>query len=659
MIPALKQYPRFDKGSPSTEYRQIMNFCVNYLEGMLVSLMHMDIPEDSQNHVKTIQSLQQKLLSRERTIRHAFQFQVEKYFSDFKSISRSRLRVNYTGNYQSSMMPEQKLTGIQDDIATISNKHLNSHKTQLQNIGIRLKTLVHRSDDNNDDNPISPLNLCNGFLASIETLNFSTLKNRYLIELFDHCLVSQLGNFYNQIDLGFYYLNILTELTDHALFVQPEAEKTVSENSSVISTNYSEPVQDSHSKVTSISKHIEQQQDKTAELEKILEEFKLVTENGTLDYVNLLLRLRKDITPLVNKNKHYDIDKFVHFYTSLLDNTLLSTPLKTQLSRLSCPLLELVLLDPFFFRSSTHPVNEFLQSIIDFELRFKHQSKSLSALSKFINSILKLTKPALSDYLPLIEQYESFKAAEIERITLLKDEKLLAEEKLKEELLQVINDVTALLAVDNETMLFFYDDWLLLMLHHVQKNGRESAEYMQTVEQAQMLAWFLDVNKNGPHPDYEPVSFKTLLTDVDKGLVSLNYSSEHRNRTRKQLLKEYKKANTKQSFSVMSTAQRNFISNKIKITNSNRPADNKSSTDSSSMAETLNKGDWVEIKSSSGKTFNRAKLKWVDPDKKQYIFIDQRGHIIKECDINELDQDFSYGNIKILKRPSHLKNVYS
>ena len=46
MIAALQQFPRFDKGSPSSEYQQIINFCVNYLEGMLVGLIHMEIPSD-------------------------------------------------------------------------------------------------------------------------------------------------------------------------------------------------------------------------------------------------------------------------------------------------------------------------------------------------------------------------------------------------------------------------------------------------------------------------------------------------------------------------------------------------------------------------------------------------------------------------------------
>ena len=115
MIPALQQFPRFEKGSPSTEYQQIINFCVNYLEGMLVGLIHMDIPIELEAHASEIKLLQQRLISRERTVRHAFQFQIEKYFSDFKSISRTRLRINFTH----AGLSDHKTSRIQDIIQSI------------------------------------------------------------------------------------------------------------------------------------------------------------------------------------------------------------------------------------------------------------------------------------------------------------------------------------------------------------------------------------------------------------------------------------------------------------------------------------------------------------------------------------------------------------
>ena len=674
MIPVIQPFPRFDKGSPSSEYQQIVNFCVNYLEGMLVGLIHMDIPTEIEQYAKNIQPLQQRLISRERTVRHAFQFQIEKYFSDFKSISRSRLSVNYSSQSSTVGLSDHKAAQIRDILDSISSKHRLNHKNQIQNTARRLKTLVHRSDENNDDNPISPLNLSKAFLASIETLNLTALKYRHLFRLFDHTLDHQLGIFYNQIDLGLYHLDILVELTDTALFLPPETEdiaETSSEDEIDINNPVNEPaekepeptaeiepeisekVQDN---VTSIQNHIDKIKENQLAIENSIKEFKLSTENGTVDFVALFSQLQQTLILLLDEKQVADIHKFAHYFTSLLNNSLLSTPLKTQLSRLSCPLLEMVLIDPFFFRSSSHPVNDFLQSIIDFELRYKHQGESLAILASLIDSLLKIEKPALSDYQPLIKSYEDFKELEQVRLDKIKEEKLEQEDKLKQDLLQLINEVTEELEVEQETMQFFYNDWQLLLLHLASKQGQDSGEFKNSVNLAKILCWFLNKNKTGEHPRFESISFKSLLTSIEIGLVTLNYSSEHRHRVRKLLITEYKKANEKPAFEFNtrpSTSNKSNSSHLKLAHGSHQTTDD----DLNAMAKNLSIGDWFEIKIAK-KQVDRAKLKWKATDSSQFVFMDQRGRKIKECDLEELIEDLSSGDIKLLKRPSLPKNIY-
>lgn len=678
MIPAIQQFPRFEKGSPSTEYQQIINFCVNYLEGMLVGLIHMDIPEELKSQASKIQPLQKIMMSRERTIRHAFQFQIEKYFADFKSISRPRIRVNPLP----SGVSDHKAARILDIIQNISNKHHAQHITQLQNTARRLKTLVHRSDVNNDDNPISPFNLGKAFLASIETLNLSAQKNRHLLELLDHTMASQLGNFYDQIDLGLYYLDILTELTDTSLFLKPEPEPEPEPlaDKSEDSVKYVEKTADeltlenkipeilqhkqAHihdeinadtSTVSSIQNHKLEIRDKQLEIDQYLAKFKLDTENGTLDFIHLFSDLTENLNPLMSSHQRNDIDKFSHYFTSLLNNSLLKTPLKTQLSRLSCPLLEMVLVDPFFFRSRNHPVNDFIQSIIDFELRFKHEGKSLQILSQIFDELLRIEKPALSDYQPLIEKYETFKKIDVKRLEQLKSAKVEKEKKLKKEILTIINDITEELVVDQQTMQFFYDDWQLLLLHLAQMPGKESAEFKNSVNVAKMLSWFLDHNKSGFHPRFESTSFKSLLTSIEIGLNALNFSSEHRHRIRKQLVKEYKLANEKQDFTFIPSQQKVRLSKESPVSAINRKVLDEKFLQ---QARELKMGDWVEIQAVSNPDFVRAKLKWKAVDCSLFIFIDQRGHKIRECDLSELGYDFSTGHIRLLKKPNFRQNIY-
>jgi len=667
MIPVLQPFPRFDKGSPSSEYQQIVNFCVNYLEGMFVGLIHMDIPTEIEQYAKNIQPLQQQLIKRERTVRHAFQFQIEKHFSDFKSISRSRLSVNYYSQSPTVGLSDHKADQIRDILDSISSKHQLNHKNQIQNTARRLKTLVHRSDDNNDDNPISPLKLCKAFLASIETLNLTALKYRHLFRLFDHTLDQQLGNFYNQIDLGLYHLDILVELTDAALFLPPETENTaeasdkVEKNIKSTSTEPEEketdtaekvkqqPSADIQNNVTSIQEHIDKVKEKQLAIQNSIQEFKLSTENGTVNFVNLFSQLKKTLIPLVDKKQATDIHTFAHYFTSLLNNSLLSTPLKTQLSRLSCPLLELVLIDPFFFRSSSHPVNDFLQSIIDFELRCKHQGESLAILASLIDSILEIEKPALSDYQPLIESYETFKELEEVRLDRIKEEKLELQQKIKQELLQLTDDITKDLLLEQETMQFFYNDWQLLLLHLANNQGQESGEFKNSVNIAKILSWFLNTDKKGPHPRFESISFKSLLTSIEIGLVTLNYSSEHRHRVRKQLIAEYKEANERPNVEFDRAPSRN-----LKLAHGNNQT---TDGDLTATAKNLSIGDWFEIKTAKNKV-GRAKLKWKATDLSLFVFMNQQGRKIKECDLEELIEGLSSEDIKLLKTPSLPKNIY-
>ncbi len=553
MIPALKQYPRFEKGSPSSEYQQIINFCTNYLEGLLISLIHQEIDVESFDHPQQIETLQHRMSQRERTLRHAFQFQIEKSFADFKTSGRPRLRLNQITGHAIPGLSSHKAAQIQPAISRIALHHQQKHQITLNNTAIRLKTLVHRSDRSDQDNPISPLNLCNAFQACLDTLNLPVNNNLLLLQLFDATLESQLENFYQQIDLGLYYLDIRPELTDPALFVAPsEARDTriqpCPDNGpeaieSITPDEMDETTAIEAADAASLQYHPEKNQPSEQLIEAIIDDFTFDTENGTLNVKRPLSTKTQHLLQSLAIKQQLDVERFARYYPRLLNNTLLSVPLKTQLSRLSRALLQLILRDPFFFRSKAHPVNEFLQSIIDFELRFKHNGASLLFLSRIIHELLQLECPTLCDYQPLIKRYETFKAQEEERWHRQRLQREQEQARLKQKLLEMINEITANLVVERETLQFFYDDWQLFLLKLANESGIDSSAFKQAVEHARILSWMLDERLEGKHPNHPEISFKTLLREIDRPLRAMNFSGEHRNRIRKQLVQEYKNAN--------------------------------------------------------------------------------------------------------------------
>ncbi|MBC8212060.1 MAG: DUF1631 family protein [Gammaproteobacteria bacterium] len=653
MIAAIKQFPKFIKGSPSSEFQQIINFSVNYLDGMLINLMHMEIPAELSTHQESITTLQQQLLTRERTVRHTFQFQLEKFFADFKSCQRTRIRSHHPRDMLlRGLATGQKASRIQDIIDTLSRKHQDIHNIQLDNTGRRLKTLVHRSDEIKDDNPLSPLKICQAFLASIETFNISSQKNRDLFLLLDYNLQHQLGNFYNQIDLGLYNLGILAELTDMALFdvpvnkPEPPSEQeanalptTVENAQPALETSVELPLPEDSAALAD-----------NAELELAISEFRQATAQGTLQFSSLFDNFSTQMDLLLEPQQAQSIRSLLYFQRNLLTNARLSEALRLQLSRLSVALVELAMVDQGFYKTEDHPVNNLIISILDFEIRFEHKGESLLVLSRLISALLKTKAPVIEDYQPFIEEYDSFKLAEVKRLTKIKQAKI-KEAKLQQQLLELVNEVTSDLVVDIPVMQFFYEDWQLYLLHLAQNDGTDSSEFHTALETARQLVWSLDESKKGEHPDHPETSFKSLLAAVDKGLLSLNYSGEHRHRTRKLLIDEFRRANKKQSFTIQQTP---FKSALTSIT----PAPAQSKDRQQLNPDSIRIGDWLEFKMAHKKDYTRAKLKWKAADNTSFIFIDQRGHKVKQLNLFELQQDIAAGEIKFLRK-SYTPNSFN
>ncbi len=205
-----------------------------------------------------------------------------------------------------------------------------------------------------------------------------------------------------------------------------------------------------------------------------------------------------------------------------------------------------------------------------------------------------------------------------------------------------MNQITADLVVDIPVMQFFYEDWQLYLLHLAQTAGTDSSEFNTALETARQLVWALDESKKGVHPDYSETSFKSLLAAVDKGQLGLNYSGEHRHRTRKLLIDEFRRANKNQSFTIQQTP---FKSALTSIT----PAP-QSKTRQPLNPDSIRIGDWLEFKIAHKNAYTRAKLKWKAADNTCFIFIDQRGHKVKQLNLFELQQDIAMGDIKFLRK---------
>ena len=639
----LNQNPQSDQGNFSAQYQQISNFCINYLEGLLVSLLHMHIEQDLEAEYATYLSLREALQKRERSIVHAFQYQIEKRFKSFRSVGRSRLHNSRSSDWQSLGLAGYSSSKIKSTIESISDKHQKRHEELLLNLDKYLKTLVHRFDADLADNPVTPNNICNAFLASIETLSLNSNKTIKLFELFDRILQRHLEQFYIHIELGIRDLDLLPELEDPASFIQQLEAKKAEELAEKAAEEEMIRAAEEQSRLNDLVNN---------ELKKL----KLTTQSGDLGYAEMLSDFASSVSPYVTDAQMIDIADFIQFYIGLMNNKLLSKPLSLQLSRLCYPLIKLLLLDPMFIRSKDHPLNQFLYSIVDFEVSYTHKPNSLEILSSVIDKLLSLEQPQLEDVLPAIKRYEDYKSEFKQAQEIIKQKEQQKDEELKQQVLDTINEITATIVIQNESLAFFYDDWQLLLLQIARKLGISSGPYQLSVDIARMLAWSLDSEKTEDKPEYRKHSFTSVLKAIDQGLRSLNYSSGHRSRVRKQLVREFKQNNPKPAetvtqhrtadngLSVFTSMFRGQSSNLTDIKNRNQPLQG----ERENFSAQLNIGDWVEIRDANSKKFDRAKLKWKAADNSMFIFLNRRGHKVRESDADAIDQAYRNGNIKLI-----------
>ncbi len=637
----IKQNPVSDQGKFSAQYQQISNFCINYLEGLLISLIHMHIDQELEADYDVYHELQQRLLKRERSIVHAFQLKVEKSFKSFRLVGRSGLHNSDSGDSQKLWLAGDSSSRINTAIETISEKHQKRHEALLLNLDKYLKTLVNHHEAGLADNPVSPASICDALLACIETLNLNSSKTIHLFELFDRVLQRHLEQFYVHIELGIHDLDLLPELGDPATFIQQLEAKKAEEEAEQL-------------EILS----------ETAELRRIndlvnkeLQQLREATASGNPDYADMLSEFASSVSPYISEEQMIDIADFSQFYIELMNNKLLSNELSLQLSRLCYPLIKLLLLDPLFIRASDHPLNQFLLSIVDFEVTYTHKANSLKILSSVIDKLLTFDEPVMENVLPSITRYENYKAEFKVAQDIINQKKQQQDEQLKQQVLDTINDITATIVIENETLAFFYDDWQLLLLQVARKLGVESGAYKLSVDIARMLAWGLDSEKTDDKPEYREHSVSSVLKAIDQGLRSLNYSSAHRNRVRKQLIKEFRQNNKKlpehgpdhrsaDNGLAMFTGMVGGKSNNLTdIRNHNQSIPDQQA----SFAEQLNIGDWVEIRETKAQKFNRVKLKWKAANNSLFIFIDQRGHKSREFDAQAIHQAHSAGNLKLIK----------
>jgi len=704
---------QFESLSPSGRYNELAQYCVHHLSLWLDQMLEGEgIREDD---IST-PILLDRLTRNQRTLRSSYQFQLQKLFSDFKAIRPARLYAHQAAPQNAGGLFDTHGNHIRPAIERIERQILQHLRPRLLQLDLRMKYLVHRSDDGLDDNPLRPGNLCNAFVSALETLKLPRERLLDLLEIYGRQIGHRLPAFCQQCDRALSEQGVRFDLPfveDDELATEASGAETATEANQASSegplpedalraadgdsgqappppATDEAPKDDPHPAATpepddqqpfpAAADDAGAQAKETPEAERTpFDEASAPVVRRSPGHVppparSIIDRLKEQneapealigsfldcidrLMPVVSNKQRDDLQKFAHYYTGLIDNPHVSEPLRQQLLRLAAPLLYLVMSDPFFFRSSAHPVNDFLHSMIDFEIRHGHKPQNLKVLTLLIDNLLRLEVPVFSDFQPITQGYEVFKRLELERILSEKKTRELNQERLKNHLLEWTEKLTGSIDIDRDSLAFFYDDWLLYLLQVARQYGEDSNELQDAKELARMLAWSLNPERP-ENPHYASQRFTVLLREIDRALRSMDYPAQHRQRLRRVLVRQFRQANRPASIYAVQplkpaapALQPALLQGAERPPGRTPPEKRVQPELYPDIASLIHIGDWIEIKPQPGSGWRspqRGKLRWQSTDG-IYRFFNQHGSIILEISADELNRLFARGEASLLK----------
>lgn len=548
-------YPaaEFERSTASAMYRQISNFSVRYLDVFLHHLI------EDESLERSVQPVLNQLKSRKRSIRHGFQFQLEKNFNDWKSTGTLKIRRSLL--FSDSPATPQGLARKNNtqqivSLAAYLEKPWGDFLTRTNK---RLKTLTYRRDSHYSDMPVSPISLCNAFNSSIDLMSFEADVRLHLLNYFSGLLEKQLESFYQQLEFGFHTLEILPELTDLQL-LEPEENSDITitqfetheisllqDNATIeidtfavdeVETGNLEDKATSNSQPDENATEANNNVDPQILINQQVDEFIDKNTPGQVDISYEIKLLRRQIKSLLSREQKHSLRRLEQYYSSLGNHKFLHESLKIHLSKLCIPMLRELLNHPFLFRASEQPEFRFIRTVIDFELRHRHDEQGCSVFKSVIEESISVQQNRSLVYQVYFDWVDRFEENQ-RKLGKIRDSQ---ERKFKKAIFDKLEQLSETLVLEQGTMEFMFDDWFLVLFNTAMHTGMESNEFKQHWHILEALSAFLPQYHLVKPVDATEKNIKTILNFIDKELNKNGFSQEHRYRIRKQLSREMRLA---------------------------------------------------------------------------------------------------------------------
>lgn len=620
--------------------------------------------------------LSQQLFDKKRIIKSSFAFQLEKGFSDFKSIRKTRLHENDSTDWKllglSGVNSATEVEELESIIGDFSQLYGDFYKTLIQ----RLQFCLNRTRAEIDENPMHVQRLCESFQNSIDSLNLETKYNLALYRLFASTTLVKLGPIYRKMERCLLDHNILPRLKPARFSLRS-------------CTNLSESMPPKSMPVSDDLKLI-----------LLLQHFKEKSRDTTKNYQNLFPELKQELLKQEYSDFDQPLEQLGLQFKIIFNDEDLPSNIKAQLARLQVYFFISAIHDNGFLNRSSHPARRLLDTVVMSEVEFattdKAQFSGHDVLKDGIDKITGCQAVNSESYQELLDQYKShLEPANKEDDKNQREVETEDPTKINSIVESVLEDIVEPLRAQKKSLHIFEEVWSPLMLEIALTQGFNSPAWQKVLAIIKTHVWALipkttkseqtkllaalpriarslkGVMKNLKFTAREQkILLEDLNSEQDDVLERTNFNIEQATQNQNQK-KVTAKTRILESLQVTGKdeepGQRELINDiddlfsmieaDQKPKKGAKPSPEPSSSTTKilekstlSEAEKMELGEWVECKIEN-KTI-MAKLAWKADDFSLFIFVDREGQRVSEIDGATLDEELKSGRKSLIKAQS-------
>ncbi|MDH3856826.1 MAG: DUF1631 domain-containing protein, partial [Gammaproteobacteria bacterium] len=286
-----------------------------------------------------------KLIKRkQRIICSAFVFQMNKYFTEFKSTDSSKSGKNSASDWQRIGLSGANDTAEINELQAITSRYADAFKEFDRTILKRLQTCIKRSRASVYDNPLQVKRLCESFQYAIDSLNLEVNYKIALYHLFADRFIEALGPTYRRIDQFLYDSGMQPKLPIARIHLR-----------SIDGLSEFEPPQSF-------------KPNQSTSLLVLLEGFKDKSRSASSNYKNLFPELKQRFNRYALDDYDEQIDQLTQMFKLIFEDEDLPSPVKQQLARLQIFVFVTAIQEDGFLRRSSNPARRLLDGIISSEV---------------------------------------------------------------------------------------------------------------------------------------------------------------------------------------------------------------------------------------------------------------------------------------------------